>query len=205
MRIRSSGADQLSLLFVDRFDRIVERNGVRKLAQEDACQVSGRYPAAKYRISLQEAMKALADAVATGGGSYPLAIVRMVEIAAFSYLIGNGDLHGKNLSIGQNPDGVWEVTPAYDLLTTQPYLSWNDPMALSLYGRDGKLAHRWWIDAARRLGVAERAVKRGLVRIADAAEPYIDRVSEIGFDETATRRLQRMINQRREELRSPAG
>ncbi len=150
-------------------------------------------------------MKALADAVATGGGSYPLAIVRMVEIAAFSYLIGNGDLHGKNLSIGQNPDGVWEVTPAYDLLTTQPYLSWNDPMALSLYGRDGKLAHRWWIDAARRLGVAERAVKRGLVRIADAAEPYIDRVSEIGFDETATRRLQRMINQRREELRSPAG
>ncbi|MCX4095297.1 type II toxin-antitoxin system HipA family toxin [Nocardia sp. alder85J] len=191
-------------LFVDRFDRVVERGGVRKLAQEDACQVSGRYPAAKYRISLQEAMKALADAVAAGGGSYPVAIVRMLEIAAFSYLIGNGDLHGKNLSIRQNPDGLWEVTPAYDLLTTQPYLSWNDPMALPLYGRDGRLTHRWWIEAAHRLGVAERAVKRGLARIVDAAEPYVGRVSDIGFDEKSTHRLRQMINQRREELRSPA-
>ncbi|WP_336623408.1 HipA domain-containing protein [Nocardia mangyaensis] len=191
-------------LFVDRFDRVVERNGVRKLAQEDACQVGGRYPAAKYRISLQEALKSLADAVSAGGGSYPLAIIRMLEIAAFSYLIGNGDLHGKNLSIRQNPTGLWEVTPAYDLLTTQPYLSWNDPMALQLYGRDGKLAYRWWIEAAHRLGVSERAINRSLARIVDSAEPWIGRVSEIGFDEKTTRHLGQMISRRHEELHRPA-
>ncbi|WP_410876991.1 type II toxin-antitoxin system HipA family toxin [Nocardia sp. A7] len=190
-------------LFVDRFDRVVERNGVRKLAQEDACQVGGRYPAAKYRITLQEAMKSLAEAVTAGGGSYPLAIVRMLEIAAFSYLIGNGDLHGKNLSIRQNPGGVWEVTPAYDLLTTQPYLSWKDPMALPLYGRDGKLSYRWWIEAAQRLGVSERAIKRSLTRIVDSAEPWIGRVSDIGFEEKTTRRLSQMIDQRHKELHQP--
>ena len=117
-------------------------------------RMSGRRSVSGGKISshVPRAMKSLAEAVAAGGGSYPLAIVRMLEIAAFSYLIGNGDLHGKNLSIRQNPTGLWEVTPAYDLLTTQPYLSWNDPMALTLYGRDGKLIYRWWIEAATTWG-----------------------------------------------------
>ncbi|WP_225732005.1 MULTISPECIES: type II toxin-antitoxin system HipA family toxin [unclassified Nocardia] len=187
-------------LFVDRFDRIVERGQVRRLAQEDACQVLGRYPAAKYRITLQEAIKGLADAVADGRGSLPQAMLRMLEIAAFSYLIGNGDLHGKNLSIRQNAEGIWEVTPAYDLLSTQPYLSWNDPMALQLYGRDRKLAYRWWSEAATRLGVPTRAINRSLTRIVRAAEPWIDRIPEIGFDEKTTQHLATLIAERRKEL-----
>ncbi|WP_308162810.1 type II toxin-antitoxin system HipA family toxin [Nocardia alni] len=188
-------------LFVDRFDRIIEHGEVRRLAQEDACQVLGRYPAAKYRITLQEAIKALADAVTTGRGSHLVATLQMLEIAAFSYLIGNGDLHGKNLSIRQNPAGTWEVTPAYDLLTTQPYMSWNDPMALSLYGRDAKLAYRWWAEAATRLGISIRAMNRSLTRILDASESWTNRVAEIGFDDKITHRLTTLIAERREQLR----
>ncbi|MFI5783006.1 type II toxin-antitoxin system HipA family toxin [Nocardia sp. NPDC051570] len=187
-------------LFVDRFDRAVANGRIRRLAQEDACQVLGRYPAAKYRITLQEAIKGLADAVTEGRGSRPLATLQMLEVAAFSYLIGNGDLHGKNLSIRQNLDAIWEVTPAYDLLSTQPYLSWNDPMALSLYGRDGKLTYRWWAEAAIRLGVTTRAINRSLARIIDASEPWIDRVGEIGFDAETTRHLAALITERRKEL-----
>ncbi|WP_433656836.1 type II toxin-antitoxin system HipA family toxin [Nocardia sp. CA-128927] len=191
-------------LFVDRFDRVIEHGRLRRLAQEDACQVLGRYPAAKYRITLQEAIKGLADAAAQGGGSQPLATLQMLEIAAFSYLIGNGDLHGKNLSVRQNPDGIWEVTPAYDLLSTQPYLSWNDPMALSLYGRDSKLAHRWWAEAAERLGVPKRAINRGLARIVQAAEPWVERVPDIGFDDQTTDHLMTFISERRKEFQQPA-
>nr|WP_307188686.1 HipA domain-containing protein [Nocardia amikacinitolerans] len=190
-------------LFIDRFDRLVEEGRIRRMAQEDACQVLGRYPAAKYRITLQEAIKGLAEAVTEGGGSRPLAILQLLEMAAFSYLIGNGDLHGKNLSIRRTPDGIWEVTPAYDLLSTQPYLSWNDPMALSLYGRAGKLGHRWWTDAATRLGIPQRAINRSLARITDSAEPWIDRVSEIGFEDKTTRRLATLISERRKELLKP--
>ncbi|MCU1640149.1 MAG: HipA-like protein [Nocardia sp.] len=191
-------------LFIDRFDRVVEHRRIRRLAQEDACQVLGRYPAAKYRITLQEAIIGLADAVTEGRGSQRLTILQMLEIAAFSYLIGNGDLHGKNLSIQQNADGIWEATPAYDLLSTQPYLSWNDPMALQLYGRDAKLVRRWWTEAATRLGIPDRAINRSLTRIVDATDPWIDRVAEIGFDDKTTRHLARMIAERREQLRQPA-
>lgn len=187
-------------LFIDRFDRVIEHGEIRRLAQEDACQVLGRYPAAKYRITLQEAIKALADAVVTGHGSYPLATLHMLEIAAFSYLVGNGDLHGKNLSIRQNPDGIWEVTPAYDLLCTQPYLSWHDPMAISLYGRDTKLVYRWWAEAATRLGVTTRAINRSLARIVDASASWTSRVAEIGLDDKTTHRLAALITERRKEL-----
>ncbi|MFI6867118.1 type II toxin-antitoxin system HipA family toxin [Nocardia sp. NPDC050406] len=190
-------------LFVDRFDRTVAKGEIRRLAQEDACQVMGRYPAAKYRITLQEAIKALAEAVTEGRGSYPLSILQMLEIAAFSYLIGNGDLHGKNLSVRQTPEGIWEVTPAYDLLSTQPYLSWSDPMALQLFGRDAKLSYRWWIEAATRLGIPTRAISRSLSRIVTAAEPWIDRVPEIGYDERTTHRLSALIGNRLKELHRP--
>ncbi|MEV6275889.1 HipA domain-containing protein [Nocardia sp. NPDC051832] len=190
-------------LFVDRFDRVATSAGVRRLAQEDACQILGRYPAAKYRITLQEAIIGLADAVSVGRGSRALAVLQLLEIAAFSYLIGNGDLHGKNLSIRQRPDDIWEVTPAYDLLSTQPYLSWNDPMALALYGRDAKLTHRWWASAATALGVPQRAMDRSLTRITTAAEQWADRVGAIGFEEKTTRRLAALISQRSKELRKP--
>ena len=188
-------------LLVDRFDRQPASGGpARRLPQEDACQVLGRYPAAKYRLSFEQAAAGLAGAVELAGGSRPLALRRILEIAAFSYLIGNGDLHGKNLSIRQAPTGVWEVTPAYDLLSTQPYTGWRDPMALPMYGRANRLSRRWWLDAASRLQVPERAVSKALDRIVDASEPWLDRVHEIGFDEQITDRLRDLIAARRGEL-----
>lgn len=188
-------------LLVDRFDRDVPSSGsLRRLPQEDACQVLGRYPAAKYRLSFQEVAIGLANAVDAGGGSRPLAMRRILEIAAFSYFIGNGDLHGKNLSIRQAPYGGWEVTPAYDLVSTQPYTRWKDPMALPMYGRANRLDRRWWLDAAARLRIPERAVAKALDRMVDASEPWLGRVDEIGFDDATTDRLRRLLADRRTEL-----
>lgn len=189
-------------LLVERFDRTTARGGALvRLAQEDACQVLGRYPSAKYRLTFQEAAMALARAVDEAGGSRPLALRRILEIAAFSYLIGNGDLHGKNLSIRQSSRGVCEVAPAYDLLCTQPYLRWSDPMSLPMYGRANKLGRRWWLEAAGRLGLPEKAVSRFLDRMTSAAGPWVQRVGEIGFDDVTTARLQELLARRIVELR----
>jgi serine/threonine-protein kinase HipA len=193
-------AGRLGLL-VERFDRLVVPEGPpRRLAQEDACQVLGRYPAAKYRLTFQEVAAGLATAVEVAGGSRPLALRRILETAAFSYVIGNGDLHGKNLSIRQAPSGLWEATPAYDLVSTQPYLGWQDPMSLPMYGRANRLARRWWLDAAERLGLAERAMTRSLDRIVAATRSGLVRLPEIGYDDPTTERLSKLISQRCDEL-----
>jgi serine/threonine-protein kinase HipA len=190
----------LSGLLVARFDRVGGGNDVQRVAQEDACQVMGRYPAAKYRIKLEDAIQSLAEAVTIGGGSAALLTRQALELAAFSYLIGNGDMHGKNLSIRRNTAGLWELTPAYDLLSTQPYTSWKDPMALPMYGRANKLTRRWWLDAATRLGIPERALASRLDQIGSIGLDWAARVSEIGFDEKVTTRLAALITKRSGEL-----
>ena len=185
-----------SALLVTRFDRA----GPTRIAQEDACQVAGIYPASKYRIQAEAAIAALADACARGGGSKPAALLELLKTVVFSWLIGNGDLHGKNLSI-YNPDGVWQPTPVYDLLCTQPYTRWRDPMALNLYGRANRLQRADFLDAGERLGLRPRATARMIDAIVEAAEDWPDKCGEIGFDDHQTTLLEKMLRTRIDSLR----
>ena len=159
-------AEGRSALLLTRFDR----EGNVRLAQEDACQVADVYPASKYRIKTETAITGLAEACARGGGSRLAAVAELLKTVAFSWLIGNGDLHGKNLAV-YNPNGIWQPTPAYDLLCTQPYADWKDPMALNLYGRANTLSRTNFIEAGERLGLRQRAVVRMIDILVDAAEP----------------------------------
>jgi serine/threonine-protein kinase HipA len=185
-----------SALLVTRFDR----DGSRRIAQEDACQVNGIYPASKYRIKTETAITVLANACARGGGSKVIAALELLKVVVFSWLIGNGDLHGKNMSI-YNPDGVWKPTPAYDLLSTQPYLGWKDPMALNLYGRTNRLTRANFIDAAKHLSLRERAVAGMIDQIVDAAEAWPELGQEIGFDDRQTELLADMLRTRIKSLK----
>lgn len=185
-----------SALLVRRFDRI----GATRIAQEDACQVIGVYPASKYRIKTETAIGALAQACARGGGSQIATVFEVLKTVVFSWLIGNGDLHGKNLSI-YDPDGVWRPTPAYDLLCTQPYTGWRDPMALTLYGRANRLTRAHFIDAGEHLGLRQRATARMIDSLIDAARDWPDRCGDVGFDDRQTELLAQMLRTRIESLK----
>jgi serine/threonine-protein kinase HipA len=124
----------------------------------------------------------------------------LLKAVVFSWLIGNGDLHGKNLSI-YNPEGVWQPTPAYDLLCTQPYTRWRDPMALNLYGRANRLTRADFVGAGERLGLRPRATTRMIDAVVDAAQDWPDRCDEIGFDERQTKLLAQMLIRRMASLR----
>jgi len=183
-------------LLVTRFDR----DGQRRIAQEDACQVASLYPASKYRIKTEDAIAVLSEACVRGGGSKTVAALELLKTVVFSWLIGNGDLHGKNLSIF-NPDGIWQPTPAYDLLSTQPYTGWKDPMALNLFGRANRLDRNHFLDAAARLGLRERAVAKMVDGLIDGAEPWPQRCGDIGFDDRQTTLLADMLRARIDTLR----
>lgn len=193
-------ANGRSALLVKRFDR----DGSVPVAQEDACQVADIYPASKYRIKTEVAITTLAEACVRGGGSKPAAILELLGTVVFSWLIGNGDLHGKNLSI-YSPSGVWQPTPAYDLLCTQPYAQWRDPMALNLYGRDNRLTRENFVAAGTRLGLRERATTRMIDAIVDAAQPWPDRCGDIGFDDRQTELLAQLLRTRIDGLQRGDG
>ena len=123
-------ADGAAGLLVRRFDRVQDPSGrTVALAQEDACQVLGRYPADKYRVTTEAVIGALAGVCQAPS----VAAFALLKQAVFAYLTCNGDAHAKNFSVRCLPDGEWRVTPAYDLPTSHPY--GDTTMALSVNGR----------------------------------------------------------------------
>jgi serine/threonine-protein kinase HipA len=193
-------ADGRAGLLVERFDRTVTADGVHLRGQEDACQVLNVYPASKYRIKTETAIRELGAVCERSGGASRVATLDLLRLVAFSYLVGNGDLHGKNMSVGDEGDGRWRVTPAYDLVSTQPYLGWRDPMALDLYGRANRFTRAHLVEAGDRLGVPGRATVRMLDEIVRAATRWVDRLDEIGLPARTTSRLIELIRARLDEL-----
>lgn len=181
-------------LLVTRFDRIVRQKRTVKLHQEDACQFLDIYPDHKYDVPFQEIARGL-QSICTA----PIPdILRLIELYAFSYLIANGDLHAKNISVIRMENGVTQLSPAYDLLSTLPYQ--DRTMALKLDGRDSNFKAARFISFGERFGVREKAVRTVLTRLYEASEPWIGRLGEIGFEDRLANQLATTLKKRRHDL-----
>lgn len=165
-------ADGRPGLLVRRFDRVAQRDGSStRLACEDACQVLGRWPADKYRMTYEQVVTTLADACA----ARPVALAALYQQIAFAWLTGNGDLHAKNLSILASPGGEWQVSPAYDLPSTVPY--GDQSLALSMLGRTSGISRKHLLEFAAIVGLpprfAEKALDGLLASLADVQQRLI--------------------------------
>ncbi len=179
-------------LLVQRFDRAPARE---KLHVEDCCQLLDRYPADKYAVSMSE----LAGVVAKHTSTPILDVAKLVRLIAFSYVIANGDLHAKNVSVLLSEDRMsLSLSPAYDLLTTLPY--GDDTMALSLDGRDKKLRRSHFVDFGTRFGLLPRVTHTLLDEICDVVRARVRKLGEIGLPERKTAQLERAIRARCDEL-----
>ncbi len=185
-------------LLVDRFDRARTATGaIAKFPQEDACQLLDRYPADKYRVGLRD----LAGALDTCTAPVPERL-RLLQLLAFSYVIANGDLHAKNISV-RTADGLVRLAPAYDLLSTLPY--GDDAMALALEGRDKRWRRADLVAFGERVGVRAAATERMLKtlverlrrRLGDSGKRGLD---TIGLDARRTRHLEKVITERSDAL-----
>lgn len=110
---------------VRRFDRAPDG---RRVHMEDFAQVFGLFPDDKYkRRSYANIAAVLRAETGTDGTD------EFVRRLAFSVLIGNGDMHLKNWSL-LYPDGrIPVLSPAYDLVSTIPYIT-GDRLALTFGG-----------------------------------------------------------------------
>jgi serine/threonine-protein kinase HipA len=132
-------------LAVERFDRLADRTRVH---MEDFAQVFGLYPNDKYEHKGYANIASVLWAETGQEATY-----EFVRRVVFSVLIGNADMHLKNWSL-LYPDGRTPVlSPAYDLVSTVPYIP-GDTLGLSFGGsRDlGEITKdqiRRFADAAR--------------------------------------------------------
>jgi len=143
-------------LLITRFDRqwIPEKKKLTRFHQEDACQFLNRYPADKYQLTLQE----IAGGIQEFCESPQIEILKLLRLAAFSYLIGNGDLHGKNISLLQK--SVSELSPVYDMVCT--YVYGDQQMALAMDGKTDNWKRKLFANFGERYGVPKISTEKML-------------------------------------------
>jgi len=120
-----AGAMRGQALAVKRFDR---GPGAEAVHMEDFAQVFGLYPDDKYRERSYANIAAVLWAETGESGTYDF-LRRLV----FSVLIGNSDMHLKNWSLLYPDRRTPVLSPAYDFVSTLPYIP-NDTLALSFGG-----------------------------------------------------------------------
>lgn len=159
--LRVAGADYY---VTRRYDRETVDGVVRRLHQEDFCQLLRCRPEVKYQDqggpSVVECARLLRDMRLPGAD-----MLAFVDRVVFNFLIGNGDAHGKNFSVlyhGNHP----RLAPQYDLICTAVYPPIAKKMAMKL---DGKFEFRWVtsgkiVRTFERAGIGEKAVRDSIVR-----------------------------------------
>ena len=153
--------------------RRFDRPEGRKLALEDMCQLTGKLTEDKYRSSMEQVGKA----ILRWSSNPVLDATRLLDIAVFSFITGNADMHLKNFSLLTEPDGTIRLAPAYDLLATKLLLPGDrEEMALSLNGKRARLRRSDFVALGTRLRVAERAIHATFERFSRVRPDLVDAI-----------------------------
>ncbi|MBI4533147.1 MAG: type II toxin-antitoxin system HipA family toxin [Candidatus Melainabacteria bacterium] len=155
-------------LLIERYDipgkqELDEHDSSLRLAlQQDAASLLKLYRQGKYDTSAER----VAD-VLMGAGLSPEQMELYLKHLLFSWMVGNGDLHAKNVSIiiwlapgqlGATPAPyAVAYSPLYDLVNTRIHLP-GDRSAFSINGKNDRLKVKDFAAVAARWGVAKAVV-----------------------------------------------
>jgi len=180
-----------------RIDRLP--NG-EKLHMEDLCQLSERLTEDKYRGSMEQIGK-----IIKRYSSNPLLdIIRFFDVALFSFLAGNADMHLKNFSLIYPVDGMVKFAPAYDLLATRlliPEKGDPEEMALTINGRKRKLDKGDFLSLANNLGLNDKQVANVFKRFSRALPEVRAAIGNGFLPENKAKEYKQLLDERGGRLR----
>jgi len=125
----------------------------KKIHMLDMFQITEAFD--KYKSSMEKVGKAL-DSYSN---NTLLDKIFYFELAVFSFLTGNNDMHLKNFSMIESPSG-WILAPAYDLLNVSIVLPEDtEELALTLEGKKRKLKKVHFEHLGQGLGLTEKQIQ----------------------------------------------
>lgn len=160
-----------------RFDREKRGKNLNKIAVEDFCQLSGLLTERKYKTSMEKAGKIILSHSSQPG----LDGVIFFDLALFSFLSGNADMHLKNFSLVTRETGEIQLAPAYDLISTRLLpIDDSEEMALTVNGKKARLTREDFEVMGETLKIPKKAVQNSFERLAGAL-PKIRSVINASF------------------------
>ncbi|MCD7879245.1 MAG: type II toxin-antitoxin system HipA family toxin [Candidatus Gastranaerophilales bacterium] len=185
---------------VERYDREIKNNKLKRIHQEDFCQASNIVSAYKYQseggVCYKDCFNILKKT------SRPaVSIVRFLNLMIFNYLIGNNDAHGKNYSILHKDNSEIELAPAYDILSTRVYDNLSKKMAMKIggYYESEKIFPHHFERFANETGISYTQLKK---IIKEQAFILPDIIEEIiySFDNTIGKSISDIVNKNCENV-----
>lgn len=169
------------VLVSTRFDRVNDGPLTKRVHQEDGCQATIVDPVRKYQTADSgPTLRTMAAALSGNGGQLP----PLLRLVTFTVVIGNADMHGKNVSLTFNDDDSVRLAPVYDAMSTRLYETTSDgrlvDQTLGMH-----VAGQTHIDAVsvdhlvaegRTWGLTERLAKATVTETAEAIRSALDHV-----------------------------
>jgi serine/threonine-protein kinase HipA len=126
--------DEVAIV-VERYDRARSVDTIRRLHQEDLCQVLGLPPTKKYQNEGGPGCAEMSEAIRTHSGEAEEDAWTFARAITLNWIIGGTDAHAKNFSMLIGAGGRARLAPLYDVASTLPYDF--DPKKLKMATRIG--------------------------------------------------------------------
>jgi serine/threonine-protein kinase HipA len=182
--VSTGKAGSRSYILVKRYDRIRDKEGmVRRIHQEDFCQILGCFPSRKYERpsiagekgpSLSDMFAAVRDLVSPGER------LKLLDGVIFNVLICNADSHAKNYAILIGAGGSARFAPLYDLLCANVYPFVDHMLPQKIAGRDNaaNLNGADWKKFANDAGLSPAATLKRVEELISKTEASLEKTAE---------------------------
>lgn len=169
----------LPYLVVERYDRDLTHEPIRRLHQEDVCQALAVPSDRKYQAEGGPGVRDVVELVRSVTGVPAQELPRLWEALVFNWLIGNCDAHGKNYSLLYDA-GPPTLAPLYDLVSTVAYGDLTTRLAMRIDGATSleQVDVGAWVRLAGEIGVSERFARRTTAAVVERVRAAIPGVAD---------------------------
>lgn len=154
-------------LLIERYDRIVANEHIKRIHQEDFCQALNIASRIKYENdggpNVKDCTELLFKTTVPAQSRH-----LFLEMLAFNFLIGNMDAHGKNYSLLHKDDRTIQLSPIYDCSCTSVYTELSTKLAMKIGGKyeAEKIQARHWQRMCQEVGFSYPSFRKMLIRLA---------------------------------------
>ena len=171
-----------------RIDRIKDT----KLGMEDFAQLDKRITSDKYKGSYERCANFIKKYSSHSGLDISELFIRIV----FSFIVGNSDLHLKNLSLIETSfnSNEYILSNSYDMLSTKIVLSNdNEELALPLNGKKTNLHYNDFLKFGLSIGLNESSIKKMINSLVILEDKYIELINDSYLDDDLKNKLSNLV------------
>jgi serine/threonine-protein kinase HipA len=157
-------------LIVERYDRDLTADPIRRLHQEDFCQALGLPAEKKYQQEGGPTVAQCAELIRSTTPVPAQELPRLMRALAFNWIVGNCDAHGKNYSLLYDR-GAPTLAPLYDIVSTVIYPELTTRLAMSVDGARqlDQVTGASWVELAADAGYRPAFVTKAVSELLERA------------------------------------